>query len=201
MANQYWSSVRQRISSLGNTIVSTTTPVLVSYAVEQIVEKTCRIIEIKIKQMYINAFVYSGIYFVCSVIGLSIIRYSPFGERNSLFVALCSFFAAFAIWFLRVCLFIRKYGNTSVVVTRHIVKEKSVYMGIESYTLESFPLLTLFYFGVDSFSTKIPALKTIPRVAEFVRYLVKIFWKRVVLFICTILIYTTFLWILKLWIA
>lgn len=60
MANQYWGIVRQRISSLGNTIVSTTTPVLVSYAVEQIVEKTCRIIESKIKQMYINAFVYSG---------------------------------------------------------------------------------------------------------------------------------------------
>ena len=201
MTNQYWGSVRQRIFSLGNTIVSTTTPILVSYAVEQIVEKTCRIIESKIKHMYINAFVYSGIYFMLSVMGISIMRYRPFGERNSLFVALCFFSLALVIWLLRVCFFIRKYGNTSVELTRHIEKEKSVYMGIESYTLESFPLLTLLYVGIDSFSTKLPALKTIPRIAEFVRYLVKIFWKRAVLFICTTLIYTTFLWILKLWIA
>ena len=201
MANQYWGSVRQRISSLGNTIVRTTTPVLVSYTVEQIVERTCRIIESKIKQMYINAFVYSGIYFILSVIGLSIMRYRPFGDRNSLFVASCSFSAGLLIWLLRLCLFIRKYGKTSFEVTRHIFKEKSVYMGIECYTLEVFPVLTLIYVGIDSFSNKIPTLKTIPRIAEFVRYLVKIFWKRIVLFICTILIYTTFLWILKLWIA
>lgn len=201
MANQYWGSVRQRISSLGNTIVRTTTPVLVSYAVEQIAEKTCQVVESKIKQMYINAFVYSGIYFMLSVIGISIMRYRPFGERNSLFVALCSFSVVLVIWLLRLCLFIRKYGNTSVEVSKHIIKEKSVYMGIESYTLESFPLLTLLYVGIDSFSIKLPALKTIPRIADFVRYLVKIFWKRAVLFICTILIYTTFLWILKLWIA
>ena len=201
MANQYWGCVRQRIFSLGNTVVRITTPVLVSYAVEQIIEKTCQIIESKITQMYINAFVYSGIYFMLNVIGISIMRYRPFGERNSLFGALCSFSVVFVIWLLRFCLFIRNYGNTSVEVSRHIIKEKSVYMGIESYTLESFPLLTLLYVGIDSFSTKLPALKTIPRVAEFVRYLVKIFWKRAVLFICTILIYTTFLWILKLWIA
>ena len=86
MANQYWGCVRQRIFSLGNTVVRITTPVLVSYAVEQIIEKTCQIIESKITQMYINAFVYSGIYFVLSVIGLSIMRYSPSGERNSIFV-------------------------------------------------------------------------------------------------------------------
>ena len=86
MANQYWGCVRQRIFSLGNTVVRITTPVLVSYAVEQIVERTCRIIESKIKQMYINAFVYSAIYFMLSVIGLSIMRYSPSGERNSIFV-------------------------------------------------------------------------------------------------------------------
>ena len=91
MANQYWGSVRQRISSLGNTIVRTTTPVLVSYSVEQLLEKTCRIIESKIKQTYINAFVYSGVSFILSVIGLSIMRYMPFGNRKSLFVAFCSF--------------------------------------------------------------------------------------------------------------
>ena len=58
MANQYWGSVRQRISSLGNTIVRTTTQVLVSYAIEQIVEKTCRGIESKIKQLLLYILVY-----------------------------------------------------------------------------------------------------------------------------------------------
>ena len=53
MANQYSSSVRQRISTLGNTIVRPTTQVLVSYAIEQIVEKTCRGIESKIKQLFL----------------------------------------------------------------------------------------------------------------------------------------------------
>ena len=58
MANQYWGSVRQRISSLGNTIVRTTTQVLVSHAIEQIVEKTCRGIESKIKQLLLYILVY-----------------------------------------------------------------------------------------------------------------------------------------------
>ncbi len=53
MANQYSGSVRQRISSLGNTIVRPTTQVLVSYAIEQIVEKTCKGIESKIKQLFL----------------------------------------------------------------------------------------------------------------------------------------------------
>lgn len=80
-------------------------------------------------------------------------------------------------------MFIRRYGNISVEITRHIVKEMSVSKGIESYTLELYPILTMTYAGIDLFSTKLPALKTIPRIAEFVRYLVKKFWKRLVLYV------------------
>ncbi len=196
MIKQYWGSVRQRIVSLGNTVVNSTTPVLINYAVD----KTCRIIESKIKHMYINSFVYSGVFFILNFIGLWIFRHNSIGELTY-FVATCFFSVALIIWLVRACLFIRRYGNISVEITRHIVKEMSVSKGIESYTLELYPILTMTYAGIDLFSTKLPALKTIPRIADFVRYLVKKFWKRLALYVCSIFTYTMFLCFIKIYIA
>ena len=58
------------------------------------------------------------------------------------------------------------------------------------HVLKEFPLIALGYDGIDIATEFLPFLNEIPRISEFVKYLVKLFWKKVALFAGIMGVYT-----------
>jgi len=198
MANKYWSGVGKKLKSLGTTVVKSAVPAAVDYAVISAVEKACEVIEDKLKKLYLRTGRNSAISFSVNLAGILFLIFKPFGEAISRYVAMAFFFSSFVFWLVRTILFIKNYGKTTIEVTKNIFKKKSVYKGIENYVLTSFPLISMGYAGIAVASEFVPSLKKVPRISEFVKFLVKTFWKRIALFASIVATYTVLVfWVVK----
>lgn len=198
MSLEYWSKVGEKFLSLGKTALNLAAPVAIDFAVTKAVEKTCSVIETKLKDFYKKTLINTAISFVLNLAGVLVLIFKPFGTLISRCVAVFFFISAFIYWLVRTILFIKNYGKTTLNVSKNVIKQKSVYKGIEQYILSEFPLISIGYTGIAIASEFIPFLKEIPRISEFVKYIVKIFWKRVAIFLGIMVIYAiTILWIIK----
>lgn len=198
MEADYWNSVADRLKSLGKAALNLAVPAAVDFAVNAAVEKSCSVIEEKLRKLYKKTGINTAISFSINLAGVLLLVLKPFGENISRYVAVAFFFASFVFWLVRTVLFINDYGKTTLEVSKAIIKEKSVYKGIEEYVLNSFPLISLCYAGVSLASEYVPALKDVPGISDFVKHLVKIFWKRVALFAGVMAVYTVMIfWIVK----
>lgn len=198
MKSKYWSSVGKKLLSLGKTALNLAAPVAVDYGVTKAVGKACSIIEAKIKDLYKQTTVNSVISLAINLSGILILIFKPFGENVSRYIACVFFFASFIFWLVRTILFLKKYGKVSVQISKTVIKQKSVYKGIEQYVLTEFPLIALGYAGIAVASEYVPSLNGVPRISELVKYLVKAFWKRVTLFAGIMGVYTIIVfWIIK----
>jgi len=194
----YWKGVVSRLVSFGKAALNVAAPVAVEIGVGTLINKACEKIELYLKKLYRRTTINSGITFLINLLGVLCLALKPFGKTGSAIVAIV-FFASAAIFFLvRLILWCKSYGSQTVSVIKSIFKEKSFHAGIEKYVLSSFPYIALTYTGIDVGSVYIPALKNIPRIPQLIDYFVGYFWKRVVLFVGIIAVYTVaVLWIVK----
>lgn len=190
MKNEYWSSVGKRLLSLGKTALNLAAPVAINYEITKAVEKACSIIEGKIKELYKQTAINSAISLAINLSGILILIFKPFEENVSRYMACVFFFASFIFWLVRTILFVKNYGKVTIQISKTVIKQKSLYNGIEQYVLKEFPLIALGYDGIDIASEFVPFLNEIPRISEFVKYLVKLFWKKVALFAGIMGVYT-----------
>lgn len=198
MNSEYWSSVGGKLLSLGKAALDLAAPVAVNYGITKTVEKVCIIVEEKIKDLYKRAVINSAISFVINLAGILFLIFKPFGESCSRYSAVFLFFASFIFWLIRTILFIKTYGKVTVQIAKSVIKQKSVYKGIEQYVLTEFPLIALGYAGIAVAAKYIPSLKEVPKISELVKFMVKIFWKRVALFAGIMGVYTAAVfWIVK----
>lgn len=198
MASQYWSGVGKRAFSIGKRILKEAAPVAVDFLVVKAVEKACRIIEAKLHNLYVSTAINSGITFILNLAGVLFIYFKPFGDSVSRCCAIGCFAIAFLFWLFRTIRAIRRYGKISIAIFKSALKEKSIYNGIEKYVLKNFRLISLAYAGVRIGSIFLPYLQRIPKVSEFVEYIVLMFWKRVALYCGIVTIYSiSIYWVLK----
>jgi len=198
MKSEYWRMVGEKFKSLGKTAVDIAVPLVVDYAVVKAVEKACSVVEAKLKETYRTAEINSALAFVINFEAVLILVLKPFGKTGSRCVAFAFFLASFVFWLVRVVRFVKKYGRTASEVSKEVLKEKSVYTGIEKYVLANFPFISFAYAGISLAAGYVPALRKIPRISEFVACLVKIFWKRIASFAGIMAAYTVLVfWVVK----
>ena len=210
MADEYW----DKLKSLGKTALKllffggplAAGQVLADVAVSSIVDKVvqdkikeaCEKIEVQLREMYKRTARNSAITFAINLAGVLILIFKPFGVAASKYVSFAFFAASFVFWLARTILFIQNYGKTTVEVSKSVIQEKSVYRGIESYVLKEFPSISMLYAGIDFGSIFLSSLEKVPRIRDFVKYLVKVFWKRVALFAGIVAAYTIVVfWVVK----
>lgn len=190
MKSEYWSSVGKKLLSLGKTALNLVAPVAINYGITKAVEKACSIIEGKIKELYKQTAINSAISLTINLSGILILIFKPFGENDSRYMACVFFFASFIFWLVRTIVFVKNYGKVTVQISKSIIKQKSVCIGIEQYVLTEFPLIALGYAGIAVTVKYVPKLKEIPRISEFVKYLVKVFRESIALLAGIMGVYT-----------
>ena len=194
----YWKGVASRLSSLGKTVFDLAAPVGVNIGIDILIGKACEKIENRLKQMYIKTARNSGITFVINLVGILCLIFRPFGQLPSLICSFTCFVCATVFFFVRMILWIKENGSQTLELAKNIIKMKSIHKGIEQYVLTTFPLISLAYAGIEIGEAYLPALKQIPRIPELIDCFTKIFWKRIVLFVGIVSIYTIIIfWIAK----
>ena len=186
----YWKCVVSRLASFGKVALNIAAPVIVEIGVGTLINKACDKIELWFKQLYKRTAINSGITFLINLAGILLLALKPFGEKVSAIVSIICFAGAAVFFLVRVILWCRSYGSQTVSVTKSICQEKSIHKGIEKYVLSSFPYIALTYTGIDVGAVYLPALKNVPRIPQLIDYFVGYFWKRLVLFVGILAIYT-----------
>lgn len=196
--SNYWKGVASRLTSLGRSVFDIAAPVAVNIGVDVLIGKACEKIETRLKQMYLKTTINTVITFLINLVGILCLIFRPFGQLPSLICTFTCFFGATVFFFVRLILWIKENGSQTLELTKTIIKLKSIHKGIEQYVLTSFPLISLAYAGIEVGETYLPALKQVPRIPELIDCFTKVFWKRIVLFVILISIYTiTVFWIIK----
>ena len=196
--SNYWNGVVSRLASLGKSAMDLAAPVVVTMGVNALVDKACEKIEARLKQLYIKTARNSAISFLINLAGILCLAFRPFGQLPSLICSLICFVSASVFTIIRLILWMKEYGPQTLNLVKNIVRMKSIHKGIEQYVLTSFPLISLAYAGIEVGEGYIPALKQIPRIPELVDTFARIFWKRVIVFVSLVCVYTvSVFWILK----
>lgn len=196
--SNYWKGVASRLTSLGKSVFDIAAPVAVNIGVDVLIGKTCEKIETRLKQMYIKTARNSGITLLINLVGIFCLIFRPFGQLPSLICTFTCFFGATIFFFVRLILWIKENGSQTMELIKSVISLKSIHKGIEQYVLTSFPLISLAYAGIEVGESYLPALKQVPRIPELIDCFTKVFWKRVVLFLGVVSIYTvTVFWIIK----
>ena len=196
--SNYWKGVASRLTSLGKSVLDIAAPVAVNIGVDVLIGKACEKIETRLKQMYIKTARNSGITLLITLVGIFCLIFRPFGQLPSLICTFTCFFCATIFFFVRLILWIKENGSQTMELIKSVISLKSIHKGIEQYVLTSFPLISLAYAGIEVGESYLPALKQVPRIPELIDCFTKVFWKRVVLFLGVVSIYTvTVFWIIK----
>lgn len=196
--SNYWKGVASRLTSLGKSVLDIAAPVTVNIGVDFLIGKACEKIETRLKQMYIKTARNSGITLLINLVGIFCLIFRPFGQLPSLICTFTCFFCATIFFFVRLILWIKENGSQTMELIKSVISLKSIHKGIEQYVLTSFPLISLAYAGIEVGESYLPALKQVPRIPELIDCFTKVFWKRVVLFLGVVSIYTvTVFWIIK----
>lgn len=154
----------------------------ISFAVDVSVEKICTSIDSRLRVFIKNTCVNFSIIAGLNGLGMLCLLFSPFGERGSKTVALFFLFSSFVYGLVRFVRFVKNYGRQTVVVGKKIWKTKSVSKGIECYVYSQYPSIRSFYRNLDFASHFLGSLKLIPKINDFVLLIMRIYWKRLVLF-------------------
>lgn len=154
----------------------------ISYAVDVSVEKICTSIDSRLSGFIKNTCVNFSIIAGLNGLGMLCLLFSPFGERGSKTVTLFFLFSSFVYGLVRFVIFVKNYGRQTVVVGKKIWKTKSVSKGIECYVYSQYPSIRSFYRNLDFASHFLGSLKLIPKINDFVLLIMRIYWKRLVLF-------------------
>ena len=154
----------------------------ISFAVDVSVEKICTSIDSRLRVFIKNTCVNFSIIAGLNGLGMLCLLFSPFGERGSKTVALFFLFSSFVYGLVRFVIFVKNYGRQTVVVGKKIWKTKSVSKGIECYVYSQYPSIRSFYRNLDFASHFLGSLKLIPKINDFVLLIMRIYWKRLVLF-------------------
>ena len=154
----------------------------ISFAVDVSVEKICTSIDSRLSVFIKNTCVNFSIIAGLNGLGMLCLLFSPFGERGSKTVALFFLFSSFVYGLVRFVRFVKNYGRQTVVVGKKIWKTKSVSKGIECYVYSQYPSIRSFYRNLDFASHFLGSLKLIPKINDFVLLIMRIYWKRLVLF-------------------
>ncbi|MCR4734857.1 MAG: hypothetical protein K5829_07640 [Treponema sp.] len=198
MKSDYWSGVGKRLFSLGKTALNVAAPIAVDIGVNELVSRTCDSIELSLRKMYKKTLRNAIITFCLNLVGILLLAFRPFGQMPSFLIAVIFFLGAIVFFIVRLVLGIRDYGSTVFSACKYVLKEKSLHKGIESYVLNKFPIVALAYAGIDLGSLYLPALRDVPRIPSLIDFLVKHFWKRILLFLGIMALYTiSVYWILK----
>ena len=154
----------------------------ISYAVDVSVEKICTNIdsrlEILLKKTILNFLILAGL----NGLGILCFLLSPFGERLSKIFAHLFFFSSVVYSLVRFVGFVKNYGKQTMWIGKNIWKTKSVSKGIECYVYSQYPSIRSFYRNLDFASHFLGSLKLIPKINDFVLLIMRIYWKRLVLF-------------------
>ena len=154
----------------------------ISFAVDVSVEKICTSIDSRLSVFIKNTCVNFSIIAGLNGLGMLCLLFSPFGERGSKTVTLFFLFSSFVYGLVRFVIFVKNYGRQTVVVGKKIWKTKSVSKGIECYVYSQYPSIRSFYRNLDFASHFLGSLKLIPKINDFVLLIMRIYWKRLVLF-------------------
>ena len=154
----------------------------ISYAVDVSVEKICTNIdsrlEILLKKTILNFLILAGL----NGLGILCFLLSPFGERLSKIFAHLFFFSSVVYSLVRFVGFVKNYGKQTMWIGKNIWKTKSISRGIECYIYSQYPSIKLFYQKLDYASCFVGALRQIPKINDFVRFIIRIYWKRLAVF-------------------
>lgn len=154
----------------------------ISFAVDVSVEKICTNVDAQLRIFFKNTLVNFSIIAGLNGLGMLCLLFSPFGERGSKTVALFFLFSSFVYGLVRFVTFVKNYGRQTVVIGKNIWKTKSVSKGIECYVYSQYPSIRSFYRNLDFVSHFLGSLKLIPKINDFVLLIMRIYWKRLVLF-------------------
>lgn len=154
----------------------------ISFVVDVSVEKICTSIDSRLSVFIKNTCVNFSIIAGLNGLGMLCLLFSPFGERGSKTVTLFFLFSSFVYGLVRFVIFVKNYGRQTVVVGKKIWKTKSISRGIECYIYSQYPSIKLFYRKLDYASCFVGALRQIPKINDFVRFIIRIYWKRLAVF-------------------
>jgi len=198
VASKYWSGVGKRIGSLAKTAIKTAAPVAIDAMIVSAVNKVCDTVETKLNEIFKKSGINTLISFLLNLDGILLLARKPFGIQGSRIGAMLFFSGSFIFWIVRGILFWKNYGKTTIDTSKCILKKKSVSKGIETYILQNFPVIARVYTGVAISSEVIPYLKEVPEISDLVKVIVRMFWKKVAIFVSVLAVYTVVvLWILK----
>lgn len=198
MKTDYWSGVANRLKSLSKTALDIATPIVIDASITALVTKACKVVEEKLQKIFTRTIINSSITLAINIAGILILIFAPFGVTVSKYVSI-GFFAASGIFFLvRTGLFIKKNGRITVDVGKQVLNKRNLYKGVEAYVLQSFPVISVLYAGIEISSEYIPKLSEVPSISDLAKYLVKQFYKRCVLFWGLLAVYTVLVfWVIK----
>ena len=193
MSDYLW-HVGAKLARLGVAAVNAAIPV----AVAATIEKANELIEAKLRQLYKITIRNSAITLAINTAGILILIFHPFGKRAATWISMIFFAAAFIFWLVRVILYCKRYGKTTVSGIKNVIEKRSLSKGISKSIVENYPRITWVYAGINLASNKFSALKEIPRLNELVKIFIQNFWKRIALFAGIVTFYTiTVYWIIK----
>lgn len=154
----------------------------IPFAVDVAVETVCKKIEEKLHTFYKNTTINSLITLALNIIGLLLVLFSPFGKTASNIFAIFIFLASGIFSLIRCVKFIKKYGKSSIDMTKNIWREKSISKGIEAYIFSEFPAISMIFAGIDFAVSYCSQLNQVPKFNESIKIIISVFWKKIALF-------------------
>ena len=153
------------------------------------IENLCSFIKERLDVFY-KATVYNSlITLALNIIGLLLVLFSPFGGTASKIFAILIFLASGIFSLIRCVKFVKKYGKSSIKMSKNIWKEKSISKGIESYVFSEFPAISMIFAGIDFAANYCSQVKQVPKFNETIKFIISIFWKKLALFLGLLSIY------------
>ena len=183
--NSYRNQVVSKLKGISRTILDMSIP----FAVDVAVETVCKVIEEKLHIFYKNTTINSLITLALNIIGLLLVLFYPFGKTASKIFAILIFLASGIFSLIRCVKFVKKYGKSSIDMAKNIWKEKSIPKGIETYVFSEFPAISMIFAGIDFATNYCSQLKQVPKFNETIKFIIRVFWKKLALFLGLLSIY------------
>lgn len=188
--NSYRSQVVSKLKGISKAILDMSIP----FAVDVAVETVCKKIEEKLHTFYKNTTISSLITLALNIIGLLLVLFYPFGKTVSKIFAIFIFLASGIFSLIRCVKFIKKYGKSSIDMTKNIWREKSISKGIEAYIFSEFPAISMIFAGIDFAVSYCSQLNQVPKFNETIKFIISVFWKKLALFLGLLSIYLILLY-------
>ena len=183
--NSYRNQVVSKLKGISKAILDMSIP----FAVDVAVETVCKKIEEKLHNFYKNTSINSLITLALNIIGLLLVLFSPFGKTASNIFAIFIFLASGIFSLIRCVKFVKKYGKSSIDMTKNIWREKSIPKGTETYVFSEFPAISMIFAGIDFAVSYCSQLNQVPKFNEMIKFIISIFWKKLALFLGLLSIY------------